>query len=81
MVLASAITQIEDFHLICKRIFCTLEFACAVRAGGLGQVRLLRSALGRAPDFGSEVQFDVVTGGLAGLAGGRLTSWVAKITI
>ena len=40
---------------------CTLAFARAVRAAGLGQVRPLPIALGRAPDFGSgQVQFDVV---------------------
>ena len=40
---------------------CTLAFARAVRAAGLGQVRPLPMALGRAPDFGSgHVQFPVV---------------------
>ena len=39
---------------------CTLAFARAVRAAGLGQVRPLPIALGRAPDFGSgHVQFYV----------------------
>ena len=41
---------------------CTLAFARAVRAAGLGQVRPVPIALGRALDFGSgQVQFEVVT--------------------
>ena len=41
---------------------CTLAFARAVRAAGLGQIRPLPIALGRAPDFGSgHVQYHVVT--------------------
>ena len=49
---------------------CTLAFARAVRAAGLGQVRPSPIALGRAPDFGLEhVQYHVVTEKLACLHG------------
>ena len=41
---------------------CTLAFARAVRAAGLGQVRPVPIALGRALDFGSgHAQLHVVT--------------------